>query len=93
MTETRALGYVKVTDPDPIASWYPSIEITDWHGETISSRAAIGSRWSVRGSYLGSHQHQIYATIDGIEYTGRSWGEGMSWIGKETSESKRMRAS
>lgn len=50
--------------------------LTDWHGNQIGF-CYLGKRWPVR-SYIGTHMHQVYATVDGKRYTGRSWGEGMS---------------
>ena len=49
--------------------------LTDFKGNQIGI-CYITSRWQVH-SYIGSHMHQIYATIDGTHYTGRSFGEGM----------------
>lgn len=51
-------------------------ELTDWHGRVIGV-CMLTSSWAVR-SYIGSRMYQIYATIDGVRYTGRGFGEGMS---------------
>lgn len=51
-------------------------ELTDWSGTKIGV-CALSSKWPVR-SYVGSHMYQIYATVNGVEYTGRGFGEGMS---------------
>lgn len=65
-----------------------SYPVTVWTGEIIG-RATIGSRWRVRSHY-GDYMHQIYARINGKEYTGRGFGVGMLVNLRETSASKRM---
>lgn len=50
--------------------------LEDWHGNPIG-QCALTSSWRIH-SHLGSHMYQIYATVDGREYTGRGLGEGMS---------------
>jgi hypothetical protein len=51
-------------------------ELTDWHGNKIGT-CAFTSSWRVR-SYIGSYMHQIHATVNGTQYTGRGFGEGMA---------------
>lgn len=70
-----------------IGQTYP---ITVWTGLPIGN-ATIGSSWRVN-SYMGTHMHQFYARIAGREYTGRSFGEGMCIILKETAASKKSRS-
>ena len=50
--------------------------LTDWHGNKIGT-CYISRTWRVN-SYIGSHMNQIYARIEGVDYTGRGFGEGMS---------------
>ena len=50
--------------------------LTDWHGNRIGT-CRLASSWKVN-SYIGSRMYQIYATVDGVEYTGRGFGTGMS---------------
>lgn len=50
--------------------------LTDWHGNQIGT-CYLSSSWPIR-SYIGSRMYQIYARIDGVDYTGRGFGEGMS---------------
>lgn len=50
--------------------------LVDWHGTQIGT-CFISSSWPVR-SYIGTHMNQIYARVDGVDYTGRGFGEGMS---------------
>ena len=50
--------------------------LNDWHGNQIGT-CYISRSWRVF-SYLGSHMNQIYARINGVDYTGRGFGEGMS---------------
>ena len=62
-------------------------ELTDWHGEKLGA-CYLGRGWPVQ-SYIGSRMFQIYATVNGKEYTGRGFGEGMSVVLRETAASKR----
>ena len=55
-------------------------ELCDWHGNVIGT-CVFASSWPVR-SYLGSRMYQIYATVNGVTYTGRGTGEGMAFSGK-----------
>ena len=64
--------------------------LTDWHGNQIGV-CFLHKAWRVN-SYLGTHMHQIYATVDGRKYTGRGFGEGMCVSLRETADSKRKRA-
>ena len=50
--------------------------LTNWHGEQIGT-CYISTGWPIR-SYIGSRMYQIYARINGVDYTGRGFGEGMS---------------
>ena len=51
-------------------------ELTDFQGNKIGT-CALGSSWRVN-SYIGSRMYQIYATVAGVEYTGRGFGENMA---------------
>ncbi len=51
-------------------------QLTDWHGKELGT-CFLSSSWCVN-SYIGSRMYQIYARIDGVDYTGRGFGEGMS---------------
>lgn len=64
-----------------------SYTVTNWKGKVIGN-ATKGSTWRVN-SYIGTYMSQFYAKIDGKEYTGRSFGVGMSIVLKETAKSKR----
>lgn len=66
-----------------------SYPVVVWTGEPIG-RATIGSKWPVR-SHWGTHMCQIYARINGREYTGRGFGVGCIVRLRETAESKRSR--
>lgn len=50
--------------------------LTDRHGNRIGV-CFLSSSWYVR-SFIGNRMYQIYAIVDGIKYTGRGFGEGMS---------------
>ncbi len=49
--------------------------LTDFEGKRIGY-CALSTSWRVN-SYIGTHMYQIYATVDGVDYTGRGFGEGM----------------
>jgi hypothetical protein len=53
-------------------------ELTDWHGNKLGT-CFLSSSWPVR-SYIGSRMYQIYARVNGVDYTGRGFGEGMSVV-------------
>ena len=63
--------------------------LTTWTGHDLGT-VYLGTGWRVR-SYIGSHMFQAYATIQGVEYTGRTFGNGMSISLRETAASKRKR--
>lgn len=66
-----------------------SYPVTVWTGLPIGN-ATKGSTWRVRSVY-GTHMSQFYARVNGREFTGRGFGEGMSIVFRETAESKRKR--
>jgi len=55
--------------------------LTDWHGKVIGT-CFISSTWRTPNSFTSSVMHQIYAKVDGVDYTGRGQGEGMIFKGK-----------
>lgn len=52
--------------------------LTLWTGEQIGT-CRFSSSWRVR-SYIGERMYQIYATVNGVQYTGRGFGEGMAVV-------------
>jgi hypothetical protein len=50
--------------------------LTTFLGTKVGT-CALSSSWRVN-SYVGSRMYQIYARINGVDYTGRGFGEGMS---------------
>lgn len=70
----------------PEVGRYP---VQTWTGLEIGF-ARVSSSWRVH-SHIGSHQYQFYALINGREFTGRGFGEGMCIRLKETANSKRER--
>lgn len=50
--------------------------LTNWTGSPLGT-CCIKSSWRVN-SYIGPHMCQIYARINGADYTGRGFGEGMA---------------
>lgn len=67
-------------------SWH----VTDWQGNVLGN-ATKGATWRVQ-SYVGTYMSQWYARINGREYTGRGFGEGMSVVLRETAASRKARA-
>ena len=59
----------------------PYRELRDWHGAKLGT-IRLTKSWRVR-SYVGSRMYQAYATVDGVLYTGRTFGEGMSFTGRK----------
>jgi hypothetical protein len=56
-------------------------ELTDWHGNKIGT-IHLASSWATPRSYVSSRMYQAYATVNGVQYTGRTAGEGMVFKGK-----------
>lgn len=67
-----------------IGQTYP---VTVWTGLPIGN-ATKGASWRVQSAF-GTHMHQFYARVNGREFTGRGFGEGMAVVFRETAESKR----
>ena len=55
--------------------------LTSWHGETLGT-IRLTSSWATPRSFVSSRMYQAYAVVDGITYTGRTAGTGMSFCGK-----------
>jgi hypothetical protein len=53
-------------------------ELTDWRGNKLGT-VRLKSSWKVN-SHIGDRMYQAYAVVDGIRYTGRTFGEGMSIV-------------
>lgn len=66
------------------------LRVTVWTGLPLGY-ATRGPSWRVDSAY-GTHMSQYHAVINGREYTGRGFGQGMSIRLRETAESKRRRA-
>lgn len=49
--------------------------LTNWLGTKIGT-CYLSSSWPVR-TRIGSRMYQIWATVNGVAYTGRGFGEGM----------------
>ena len=64
-------------------------DLTDWHGNVIG-RCRLAKSWATPRSYVSSRMYQVYATVDGVTYTGRSAGEGMSFSGKRTAKQAKV---
>ncbi len=79
VTPDRIVAYPGKPDRGLFTST-PGGPLNDWHGREIG-RYRIVSSWRVN-SYVGSHMNQIEATVDGVTYTGRGFGEGMIYQGK-----------
>ena len=57
--------------------------LTDWYGKVIGTYR-ITSVWPTPRSYVSHIQCQVDGFIDGVKYTGRSGGSGLSWVGRRT---------
>lgn len=62
-----------------------------WTGLPIGY-ATKGKSWRIHGSAWGTHMSMFYARINGREYQGRGFGEGICITLRETAASKRSRA-
>lgn len=62
-------------------------DLTTWTGDVLGT-VQLGCGWRV-DSYIGSRMYQAYATVNGREFTGRTFGEGTSIVLRETAASKR----
>jgi hypothetical protein len=60
-----------------------------WTGLPIGT-CFLSSSWKVN-SYIGDRMYQIYATVNGRQFTGRGFGQGMAVVLRETAASKRKR--
>ena len=56
--------------------------LTDWHGDKLGTYR-ITATWRTPGSWKSGTMSQVYATVDGTRYTGRSGGEGMVFVGRK----------
>ncbi|HRP25356.1 hypothetical protein [Thauera sp.] len=64
-------------------------DLTTWAGDVIGT-VTLRTSWRVN-SYVGSRMYQAYARVGGREFTGRTFGEGMAVVLRETAASKRAR--
>jgi len=84
VTPDRIVAYL---GPDTGVPGAPTIRglregiLTDWHGTELGTYR-ITRTWRTPRSYVSSTMHQVYATVDGVTYTGRSAGVGMIFKGK-----------
>lgn len=71
-----------VVTPDRIVA-YPAENglLCDWHGNVIGTYRIVAT-WKTPRSYVSSTMHQIEARVNGVTYTGRGAGVGMSFTGK-----------
>ena len=60
--------------------------LTNWHGTLMTRNVKITASWKTPRSYVSDRMYQVEATIDGVRYTGRTPGTGMSWRGKRTAQ-------
>ena len=86
MTSERLVAYVgEIIGPTPnnyVTSFGKLFiaarrALTDWRGNQIGY-CYLASSWPIRSSYIGSRMYQIYATVDGVQYTGRGFGQSMA---------------
>jgi hypothetical protein len=78
--EFKALG--SVIDGGRIAAYLGKAgQLTKWSGEVIGTYQ-VTRTWRRPRNYVSSTLSQVYATVEGKRYTGRSAGEGMLFRGK-----------
>lgn len=71
-----------VVTPDHIVAYLGAHGVlTDWHGKKLGTWRMV-SEWHTPRSYVSLTMMQVEATVDGVVYTGRSAGQGMSYAGK-----------
>ena len=66
--------------------------VTTWAGDMLGTCVPT-SDWRIYNSAYGSRMYQVTARVGGREFTGRTFGQGMSVVLRETAASKRRRAS
>ncbi len=79
VTPDYAVGYVKGHE----GSISKLGTITDWHGNELGRITWCSATWNAGD---GVRMHQVEATINGVRYTGRTQGNGMTWKGKRTAK-------
>jgi len=90
MTAKIIVGYVGKPIKDGMATDSLSRrELTTFDGVVLGT-CFLSKGWSMPRSFTGSTMYQIYARINGRDYTGRGFGENMSVVLRETAESKRQ---
>jgi hypothetical protein len=57
----------------------------DWDSSKELGTYRITRTWKTPHSYVSSTMNQVYATVNGITYTGRSAGVGMLFRGRKVS--------
>jgi hypothetical protein len=78
--EYRAFGSV-ITDTHITAYLGKDGKLTTWDGKVIGTYR-ITRTWRTPRSFVSSTMNQVYATVDGRTYQGRSAGVGMVFNGK-----------
>ena len=69
-----------VSDQHIVAYPGPDGRLNDWHGLELGTWRATSS-WPVNSHY-GHRMYQIEATVNGVTYTGRGFGQGMIYRGR-----------
>lgn len=80
--EWSAMGSV-VTDSYCVGYLGKDGRLTNWNGAVIGTYR-VTSMWRTPRSYVSATMNQVYATVNGRTYQGRSAGEGMVFRGKLT---------
>lgn len=91
----RLVAYIgqRMTERDAAAmglawsNWDTRVPVTTWPGQPIGW-ARLGQGWPVR-SYVGSRMYQARARIRGLDYTGRTFGQGMAVCLRLTAQARR----
>jgi hypothetical protein len=73
---------IKTVHRDRLVAYLgPDGVLETWGGQPIG-RYYITATWRTPRSYVSTAMSQVYATVDGRIYTGRSAGLGMSFRGR-----------
>jgi hypothetical protein len=80
VTEDYVVAYVgqtidHVLGNPPYTGMFSRRNLTDWHGNVIGTCSFTAS-WRI-SSWQSDRMYQIWATVNGVRYTGRGMGAGM----------------
>jgi len=70
-------------DPEKATAYVSSdgLFLTTWNGK-ILALLHVTAKWATPRSFVSPEMWQAEATINGVQYTGRTAGPGMVWKGR-----------